>query len=182
MAQYEITMHFSNSGSRDEVRMRVVNAFASEEPGMGRGNSASRYIYFVETLRSGDRVYLQRPANLHNGFDFLVCVENANYASPGKRRRNYPKHEDFETDLQAKKEENSERYMRLYSLLKRIYECEDVSDAEMTELHFNSGLPVDHVLKAIKWLFIEQDIRYWNYSGRNMTWGLVPPADWEDER
>jgi hypothetical protein len=33
------------------------------------------------------------------------------------------------------------------------------------------------ILKAIKWLFIEQDIRYWNYSGRNMTWGLVPPAD-----
>jgi len=177
MAQYAITQFFSNAGSRNEVRMRVVNALASEEPGTGSGDSASRYIYFVESLSSGDRVYLQRPANLHNGFDFLVCVENANYAPPGKRRRNYPKHEDFGADLQAKKEENGEMYARLYSLLRRVFECEDVSDAEMSEIHFNSGLPVDHILKAIKWLFIEQDIRYWNYSGRNMTWGLVPDAD-----
>ena len=70
--------------------MRMVSVFASEAPGTGGGDSASKYIYFVETLSSGDRVYLQRPANLHNGFDFLVCVENANYAPPGKRRRNYP--------------------------------------------------------------------------------------------
>ena len=90
MAQHEITMFFSNAGSRNEVRMRVVNALASEVPGTGSGDNASKYIYFVETLSSGDRVYLQRPANLHNGFDFLVCAENANYAPPGKRRRNYP--------------------------------------------------------------------------------------------
>lgn len=38
------------------------------------------------------------------------------------------------------------------------------------------------ILKAIKWLFIEQDIRYWNYSGRNMTWGIVPSADLEEEK
>ena len=92
MSRYEITKVFINSGSRNEVRMRVVNAFACEKPGNGSGEQASKYIYYVETLKSGDRVYLQRPANLHNGFDFLVCVENANYALPGKRKRNYPLH------------------------------------------------------------------------------------------
>ena len=40
------------------------------------GNKASHYKYYVETLSTGDRVYLQRPAYLHNGFDFLICVEN----------------------------------------------------------------------------------------------------------
>lgn len=25
-------------------------------------------------------------------------------------------------------------------------------------------------IKTLKWLFIEQDIRYWNYSGRDMLW------------
>lgn len=175
MAEHEITQFFSNAGSRNEVRMRVVNALASEEPGTGSGDSASRYIYFVETLRSGDRVYLRRPANLHIGFDFVVCVENTNYAPAGKRRRNYPKHEDLRADLQAKKEEDIEMYARLYTLLRRVFECEDVSDAEMDEIHFHSGLSVDHILKTIKWLFIEQDIRYWNYSGRDMTWQIVPP-------
>lgn len=179
MSMHDITMTFSNAGSRNEVRMRVVNAFAAEEPGTGKGDAASRYRYYVETLASGDRVYLQRPANLHNGFDFLVCVENANYAPIGKRRRNYPKHTDIAEDLQVKKEENREMYSWLYRLVKRVYECQDVSDEEMQEIHFTSGLPVDHILKAIKWLFIEQDIRYWNYSGRDMTWGIIPPSDAE---
>lgn len=175
MPEHEITRFFSNAGSRNAVRMRVVRAFASEAP--GNGGSASKYIYFVESLRSGDRVYLQRPANLHNGFDFLVCVENANYAPPGKRARNYPRHKDFEADLRAKKEEDGEMYARLYALIRRVFACEDVSDAEMDGIRFRSGLPVDHILKAIKWLFIEQDIRYWNYSGRNMTWSRVPPPE-----
>lgn len=177
MSMHDITMTFSNAGSRNEVRMRVVDAFAAEEPGTGKGDAASKYRYYVETLASGDRVYLQRPANLHNGFDFLVCVENANYAPIGKQRRNYPKHTDIAEDLQVKKEENREMYSRLYRLVKRVYECQDVSDEEMREIHFISGLPVDHILKAIKWLFIEQDIRYWNYSGRDMTWGIIPPSE-----
>ena len=179
MPKHEITKFFSNSGSRNEVRMRVVDALAAEEPGTGSGEDASKYIYYVETLKTGDRVYLQRPPNLHNGFDFLVCVENANYAPPGQRRRNFPKHDDFGADLQAKKEENAEMYSRLHELLRRVFECEDISDADMETVHFDTGLPVDHILKAIKWLFIEQDIRYWNYSGRNMTWGLVPRDETE---
>ena len=68
-------------------------------------------------------------------------------------------------------------YTRLYNLLKRIFDCEDVSDDEMEAIHFNTGLPVDHILKVMKWLFIEQDIRYWNYSGRFMIWKLVPSVE-----
>ena len=106
MSKHEITHFFSNAGTRNEIRMRVVNEFAKEEFGNGRDDMASRYIYYVETLASGSRVYLQRPANLHNGFDFLICVENANYALPGKRRRNFPTHDDINADLLKKREEN----------------------------------------------------------------------------
>lgn len=172
MAEHEIKQFFSNEGTRNEVRMRVVNAFSLEV--QGTIDEIERYTYYVEKLNDGNRVYLRRPANLHYGFDFLVCVENTNYAEPDKRRRNYPKHSDLEIDLQVKKDENSEMYKRLYFLLKKVYECHDVADDEMKELVFSSGLPVDHILKTIKWLFIEQDIRYWNYSGRRMTWGIVP--------
>lgn len=174
MAKNELSYFFSNEGNRNQVRMRVVDKLAEEEPGIGSGDKASKYIYYVETLLNGYRVYLQRPANLHNGFDFLVCVENTNYASHNERRRNYPKHEDIHYDLEGKKAENPMMYKKLYELLLRVYECHDISDSEMNSIHFNSGFPVDHILKTIKWLFIEQDIRYWNYSGRNMTWGIVP--------
>lgn len=174
MAMHRVTKEFSNKGNRNEVRMRVVEAFSNEQPGTGTRNNASRYIYYVETLSDGNRVYLQRPAKLHNGFDFLIGVENTNYAAPGEKSRNYPKHDDIGEDLKLKKAESPQEYARLYELIKRVYECVDVTDSEMTALSFSVGFPVDHILKIVKWLFIEQDIRYWNYSGRNMTWDIVP--------
>lgn len=170
----KITYFFSNEGSRNEVRMRVISKISEEVPGTGREKKASRYKYYVETLKNGDRIYLQRPANLHNGFDFLVCVENANYAEEGRKRRNYPKHDDIKNDLNLKKAENPEMYSKLYDILKKVFECNDVLDEEIDTIHFESGLPVDHIVKATKWLFIEQDIRYWNYSGRYMTWEIIP--------
>ena len=42
MPRYEITKFFSNSGSRNEVRMRVVDALAAETPGTGNGEDASK--------------------------------------------------------------------------------------------------------------------------------------------
>lgn len=168
-------INFSNEGTRNEVRMRVVNAFSEEEPGTGKGTNASAFNYYVEKLSDGNRVYLQRPANLHNGFDFLVCVENTNYAKPGERRRNFPKHEDIYVDLMLKKNEDRVMYTKLYDLLKKVFECHDVADEEIASITFTAGLPVDHIVKVVKWLFIEQDVRYWNYSGRGMTWGIVPP-------
>ena len=176
MPKYEVSHFFSNEGSRNDVRMRVIEFFASEVPGTGRGDDAAQYIYYVETLNDGKRIYLQRPANLHNGFDFLVCVEDTNYAKDAASRRNSPKHEDLKEDLLIKKERDMDMYSRLYELIKRVYECHDVTDDDMNGLYFDVGLPVDHILKTIKWLFIEQDIRYWNYSGRSMTWEIVPKA------
>lgn len=169
-----VTIWISNEGTRNEVRMRVIERLSEEIAGTGKDENASKYIYYVETLSSGDRVYLQRPANLHNGFDFLVCVENANYAEEGMRQRNSPKHKDFEVDLINKKAENPIMYKHLYELLLKVFQCHDIDDGEIATLHFNSGLSAEHILKTIKWLFIEQDIRYWNYSGRNMTWEIVP--------
>ena len=158
--------------------MRVVNEFAKESPGFGNKDKASRYIYYVEMLENGDRIYLQRPANLHNGFDFLVCVENVNYAEgTGKRRRNYPKHTDIETDLINKKNENLELYRKLYDLIGDVYNCKDISSEEILKLTFTTGYSAEHILKVLKWLFIEQDIRYWNYSGRAKTWGIIPTKD-----
>ena len=56
----------------------------------------------------------------------------------------------------------------------KIFECHDIPDEEIEKISFSKGPPVDHIVKVIKWLFIEQDIRYWNYSDRNMTWKIIP--------
>lgn len=177
MPLYERYMEISNEGTRNDVRMRVVNQLSNEEAGTGNEDKVSRYIYYVETLRNGNRVFLRRPAHLYYGFDFIVCVEGVNYNPSGVRSRNFPSHKDFATDLAYKKAENPEMYRKLYVLLKKVFECHDVKEAEYDDIYFYSGYDVEHILKTIKWLFIEQDIRYWNYSGRYMTWGIIPPAE-----
>lgn len=175
MSKIEVFKSFSNSGSRNEVRMRVVNEFANELSGDGNGDLATRYIYFVEVLKDGSRIYLERPSFMHNGFDFKVCVEGVNYESnPKKRRRNAPKHSDIIEDLNKKKRENIESYNRLYDLLEAVYLCNDLQDGELYNIQFLEGYSVEHIIKVLKWLFIEQDIRYWNYSGRTMIWKNIP--------
>ena len=68
MAEYKITKSFSNVGTRNEVRMRLVEELSKEIPGNGKDDYASRYTYYVEELLDGRRIFLRRPANLHNGF------------------------------------------------------------------------------------------------------------------
>jgi hypothetical protein len=52
------------------------------------------------------------------------------------------------------------------------FEPEEVLKNCKSDLNL-SGLPVDALLKLLKWLFIEQDIRDWNYSGRKMLMDAI---------
>lgn len=174
MAEYETTQFFSNSGSRNEVRMRVIMTLSEEIAGRGKDDDASRYTYYVEELADGNRIFLRRPANLHNGFDFLVCVENYNFSEPTKKRRNYPKHDDIINDLLVKKLEQPEIYFRLFQQMTNVFQCNEIDDISARALNFNTGFSSEMILKTLKWMFIEQDIRYWNYSGRDMLWSGIP--------
>lgn len=105
MPEFAIDYKLSVYGERNKVRMAVVNEFSKEKPGKGKDELASRYTYYVETLSDGNRVFLRRPAFLHNGFDFVICVENFDFSTMG-RKRNYPRHEDIIEDLKFKKAED----------------------------------------------------------------------------
>ena len=52
MPKYEITRFFSNEGTRNDVRMRVVDKLSEEINGTGKKDLASRYIYYVEITTS----------------------------------------------------------------------------------------------------------------------------------
>lgn len=121
MRKNEITKWFSNKGSRNEVRQRIINVFIKEAPGTGRGDNASKYIYYVETLSDGNHVYWERPTWQHNGFDFLIRVENTDYVPLSQKRRNSPKHDYIEQDLKLKK----------LNLKKNTHGCMNLSDAYM---------------------------------------------------
>lgn len=177
MPHTEVTISLSNASNRDEVRRRVIELFMKEPPGLGGGDLASKYTYYVEKLDDGKWVYLTRPANLKKGFDFLVRVQEVDFSKGEGRYRDYPKHTDIIEDLESKRDENPHHYKNLYELVQKTYSCNDIQSDEYSHLHFTTGYPVDLVLFSLKWLFIEQDIRDWSYSGREMLMRHLPKPD-----
>lgn len=166
-----ISIVCSNEGTRNEVRMRPIEYFKNEEPGCGLTKDFSRYIYEVETLATGEKITLRRPGTIHGGFDFVVRVDGYNFAKSGDRRRRFaPKHEDILTDLKKKVQSEPQKKGQLFNLIKNVYECHDVADADARALIFNTGMSVEMILKLLKWLWIEQDMRCWSQSGRWMLW------------
>jgi hypothetical protein len=154
-------------GTRLAQRTQVAETWLQEEEN-------SRYRYDVETCKDGKRVYLLRPTWLNKGFDFQINLEG--FKSKSKEA---PKHEDLLDDLARKKRESSQDYKKLRKLIDAVYECEEPDEAlkRYSSVKFRSGLPVDTVLKILKWLFIEQDLTYWNNSGRRMFMGAIKKLD-----
>lgn len=174
MPEKTIEIQLNYCGSRNEVRMRAVQRFSEEEPGNGTNGDASKYHYVVKKLKNDKQVILTRPANLKNGFDFLIRVKGYNFAPVNKKKRDYPRHDEIINDLMLKKNSNPTLYEKLYSIINKIYECKNINDTELEAIDFNKGFPVDMIVCVIRWFFIEQDIRYWNYSGRRMLMSKIP--------
>ena len=154
--------------NRNNLRKIVIDCFIKEKAGQGKGDETSKYKYIVESLNSGKRVYLTRPVPLNKGFDFIIHVENYTFLN-GKDN---PRHDDITGDLKKKKQTNQQAYNKLIQAVEEVFYCKDpdyIYPAYRTSLTaLNQGLSPELILKVIKWFFIEQDIRYWNWSGRNM--------------
>lgn len=169
-----LNVQISNVGGRNDVRRRIVETFLQESPGTGTGDLASKYEYCVATLADNRQVVLTRPANLKNGFDFLIRVPGFNF-NPSGRQRDYPKHEELITDLETKKDLEPEKYLVLRSYIEQVFQCSsEVESFDLNRVNFSLGFSSELILHITKWFFIEQDIRYWNYSGRNMLATGIP--------
>jgi hypothetical protein len=159
--------------TRESIRIEVSNWFLAEKPGLGKKDLRSIYRYSVETLSNGQFIVLRRPTNLNKGFDFEVTIPNSNFGTT--RRTTRPSHNSILLDLTEKRTADPVMYKAVIHLIDRIYNCENVSDKDILSCSFaeNIGHPIDHILKTIRWLFIEQDITYWNWSGREMFYSKL---------
>lgn len=159
----ELNLTFSY---RDELMKKAVQTFISEKPGYWKDGRkhVTRYNYFVERLVDGRRIYLKRPTFLNKGIDFQVWVEKFDGEKDGR-----PSHKDIFRDIDLKKSESPENITKLVTAIDRVWNCEE-PDKVLKELDFKykSGFSTEMLLKILKWLFIEQDITYWNYDGRIM--------------
>lgn len=165
-----------NASSREEYHRQLIMLFLEEEH--GTSEEWNYYDYYVETGENGKKIYLHRPAYKNKGMDFEVRVEDyqfrygkyGNVISSGNR----PSHSEIWNDVHEKVVENPGDGQKLKELITNIYNCEEPNEALMDSCHFTTGLPLDLLLYTIKWLFIEQDMTYWNQSGREMNYnGLM---------
>lgn len=159
---------------RVSIRHELINIFLDEEPGSGTGELCSHYIYFVEDLPTNQRVYLKRPAMLNKGFDFEVHAENLNFGV--NRFKSRPSHSDVISDLNLKQAENPVLFQQVLRMIDDLFNCQEIDQEELQSFQFNKGFPIEVMLKVIKWLFIEQDITYWNWSGRSMFYKAINHA------
>lgn len=152
--------------SRNELRKYVVLKFMEENPGQGTGKLVSRYKYIVERFSDERELYLIRPAQFKMGFDFQIWMEKWNKKNLDKM----PSYQDIIQDLKYKELENQNDFNFLLNAINQIYICEDddriLNWLKKKKIKFSVGENIDVLLKIIKWMFIEQDIRYWNFSGR----------------
>ena len=163
MTEITFTLPTTN---RTEQRTQIVRKFLEETPGTGNGENASKYRYYVEHYLTYS-VYIDRPAHLNKGFDFTVHVTNIVL-----HRGSCPSHDDIITFLTDCKNTNPLTYHYVQEAINHIFRCENYQSNCLNNILFHdrhgSQHPVQVLLLIIKWLFIEQDITYWNYSGRNM--------------
>jgi len=151
---------------RNSLRILLLDNLVKEKAGTGNKEKTSKYHYNVETLTNGNRIYLTRPVPLNKGFDFIIHVENYKFMN-GKDN---PRHDDLANDLKNKKQTNGTGYQHLLTLINLIFLCNDPEDVLRKERvpTFEGGFSAELLLKVLKWFFIEQDVRYWNWSGRHM--------------
>ena len=162
-----IPLNLPNINSRNELRKYVVLKFMEESPGSGTGSLVSRYKYIVETFSDSRKLYLKRPATYKMGFDFQIWMENWNNLDLDIM----PSHSDIIQDLKIKKRENQDNFRFLLQAINNVYICEDddriLNWLTENRISFDIGENLEILIKVIKWMFIEQDIRYWNFSGRS---------------
>ena len=163
--RYEVDFNL-RLNSREELRKKTVDKFLSENAGYWKDDlkHVTIYKYYVEKLKDGRRIFLLRPTFLNKGIDFQVWVEKLD-GTNDKR----PSHKDVFNDLKIKKEEKLNEFPLLIKAVEDVWRCKEPDEViKEMKINFKQGFEIELLLKILKWLFIEQDITYWNYDGRSM--------------
>ncbi|NLI59575.1 MAG: hypothetical protein GX387_13915 [Clostridium sp.] len=170
MSFHEINFQLPISDRRT-MRRTLISTMLNEEPGTGIGPLASRYQYNVEYFQQYG-IYLKRPTQLNKGFDFTVNTRGLWFKK--NRRYSNPSHQDIFDALKNCKSNFAENYKCIVEAITEIYHCRNVDFSTPMGPVFNDydgqEHPIEIILLAIKWLFMEQDCAYWNYSGRAMLY------------
>lgn len=82
-------------------------------------------------------------------------------------------------DLRRKRKEKPRSFAKLLTTITQIYNCAENDVDVLLKKHrrlknsFRTGGPVEVLLKIIKWLFIMEDIVYWDNEGRAFLFNFL---------
>jgi hypothetical protein len=154
---------------RHHIVKKVVNTFIKTEyqkKGKGIG-----FWYPVEKLPNGEMLCIARPGH-EKLFDFKVDVVSAHGFGDGS-------HKEIASDLRRKRKENKQKFERLLAAITEIYNCEENDIDVLLKKYrglkdsFKTGGPVETLLKIVKWMFIMEDIVYWDNEGRAFPFNFL---------
>ena len=163
---------------RHKIVRKVIGTFIKAEyQEKGKG---VEFWYPVENLPDNKRLFIVRPGHKKN-FDFKVEVTEEMGLREGS-------HNQIALDLRRKGQENQQKLKDLLQVVGEIYHCSENDINRLLEIHpgikkaFQIGAEVEVLLKVMKWLFIMEDIVYWDNEGRAFLYNfLVYVANEMDE-
>jgi len=154
---------------RHRIVKKVVNTFIkTEHKKKGKG---IKFRYPVEYLPKGEVLYIARPGHKKN-FDFKVVVAPNHGFGEGR-------HKEIAMDLRRKRKKKPRKFTELMAIITQIYNCTENDVDALLKKHrrlensFRTGGPVEILLKVLKWLFIMEDIVYWDNEGRAFLFNFL---------
>lgn len=168
----EGTIEIKGPLSPHEIVRKVINTFIDAENQL-RGKGV-KFRYPVEDLSIGKQLFIFRPGGLRGKWNFDFKVEVPKELGLGRGS-----HDEIISDFRNKKQENPQKFNTLLNALTAICNCSENDVDQLLKnypdllVSFQTGAKVDVLLKVIKWMFIMEDIVYWNYQGRSMLYNAL---------
>jgi hypothetical protein len=154
--------------ARHQIVKKVVNRFIKTE--YRRKGKGIVFRYPVENLPN-EQLFISTPGHKKN-FDFKVGVVINHGLGEGS-------HKEIAEDLRNKKRENPQKFNDLLNAITEIYHCSEndvdsvLKKYQNIEKSFSTGAKVEVILKIVKWLFIMEDIVYWDNEGRSFLYNFL---------
>ncbi|WP_372519644.1 hypothetical protein [Candidatus Ruminimicrobiellum ovillum] len=156
------------ANSKSEIREKIIKHFLKENS--GTSSESSKYEYKVEKYKNYE-IVLKRPG-FKKCFDFSVNTKGVFYKK-NKNKSEKPKIEDIVKALDYSKEHFSTEYKSIKQIINQIFNVETYDLSSVQNIKFIDAEGKEHpiavILLALKWLFVAEDVFYWNWSGRNAT-------------
>jgi len=163
---------------RNEIVKKVVNTFIENEYHQkGKGIT---FRYPVEKLPKNKYLYISRPGHKKN-FDFKVEITEEMVLEEGK-------HNQIALCLRDMKQDNPKIFKVFLEAIEAIFHCKE-NDIDHLLIKYTSlkqllktGIVPETILKILKWMFIMEDIVYWDVEGRAFLYNyLLYVVNEEDE-